>query len=144
MTPTSAASDTELENAITSRMSQDGPPIGPPPRRAPPSGPPPSSSSSGPPVLPPLDSGAHARTGSWSRAASGAPPRSTSFGGANMRSAVAHAGYTKRIPSPPPMSGQYRFPASGDFPAPRAFDKTAKNYPSGRSKGTDFDLRVIG
>lgn len=99
VTPTSAASDVELENAIISRISQDsnrsngvgmGPPPGPPPRRGPPNG------SGAAPVLPALDLGGHGRTGSWSRATSGAPPRSSSYGGTNVRTAMADSGSSKR------------------------------------------------
>ncbi|KAG8811235.1 hypothetical protein FRC18_003618 [Serendipita sp. 400] len=73
------------------------------------------------------------------------PPRTSSYGVAgNMRSAVADAGPVKRIPSPPPTSGQHKFPNSNDFPQPRKFERIARKYPSGKSRGSDFDLSVLG
>jgi len=98
ISPTSASSDAELENAIVARMSEDGTGVAPPPLpggrrlhgRAVSSG---AATGSGPPVLPQLDLGGHLKAGSWSRAAAGAPPRHSSMmSGQNQRSAVTGSG----------------------------------------------------
>ncbi|CAK5275629.1 unnamed protein product [Mycena citricolor] len=45
----------------------------------------------------------------------------------------------RKIPSPPPTVGSHTFPVS-DFPPPRPFGTQTHQYPSGRSRGSDFDL----
>ncbi|KAF7352757.1 hypothetical protein MVEN_01242000 [Mycena venus] len=48
----------------------------------------------------------------------------------------------RKIPSPPPNAGPHTFPVS-DFPPPRPFQQAVRQYPSGRSRGSDFDLGTL-
>jgi hypothetical protein len=49
--------------------------------------------------------------------------------------------YFFSVPSPPPAVGGYLFPT--DFPRPRPFERGARQYTSGRTRGSDFDLKVL-
>ncbi|KAJ7179097.1 hypothetical protein C8R46DRAFT_1187538 [Mycena filopes] len=48
----------------------------------------------------------------------------------------------RKIPSPPPNAGPHTFPVT-DFPPPRPFQQASRQYPTGRAKGSDFDLGAL-